>query len=370
MTSPRIVLFGATGFTGRLTVDALLACGAHPVLAGRDPRRLEALVSSLPVELPTEVADVNRPATLRRIIEPGTVLISTVGPFARWGEPAVEAAIEAGGVYLDSTGEPTFIRRIFQRYGPAAAASGATLLTAFGYDYVPGNLAASLALRKAGAEAVRVDVGYFLRGNMARRASAGTRASALGMLLDPMYGFRDGRILREQGRTRVFTVDGRARHALSVGASEHFALPRLHSGLREVNVYLGWLGGLTRAAGVLAKATPFIAAIPGAKRVTEAVADRVIKSGGQGGQGGQAPDGAEITSQIVAEAYDRRGKKIASVELHGGDPYDFTARVLAWAAITAATAGVSACGAVGPVEALGLDALVRGCEQAGLRVAV
>ncbi|MFB9250045.1 saccharopine dehydrogenase family protein [Sphaerisporangium melleum] len=393
MTSPRIVLFGATGFTGRLTVDALLACGARPVLAGRSQQRLSALASSLPVELPTAVADVHRPATLRRIIEPGTVLISTVGPFARWGEPAVEAAIEAGGVYLDSTGEPAFIRRIFQRYGPAAAAAGATLLTAFGYDYVPGNLAASLALRKAGPDAVRVDVGYFLRGNLARRASAGTRASALGMLLAPMYGFRDGRILREHGRTRVFQVDGRARHALSVGASEHFALPRTHTGLREVNVYLGWLGGLTRAAGVLAKATPFVAAIPGAKRLTEAVADRMLRSprpataapepgtattAGDGAPGrgdaasgpaGTAPDGAGLTSQVVAEAYDDRGRKIASVELHGGDPYDFTARVLAWAATTAATGGVHACGAVGPVEAFGLDVLARGCANAGLLAA-
>ncbi|GAA3787258.1 saccharopine dehydrogenase NADP-binding domain-containing protein [Sphaerisporangium flaviroseum] len=365
MTSPRIVLFGATGFTGRLTAEALLAYGAHPVLAGRDPARLEALASSLPVELTVAVADVNRPATLRRLIEPGNVLISTVGPFARWGEPAVEAAIEAGGVYLDSTGEPTFIRRIFQRYGPAAAASGATLLTAFGYDYVPGNLAASLALQKAGPEAVRVDIGYFVAGNVARRASAGTRASALGMVLEPMYGFRHGRILREHGRTRSFFVGGRRRHGLSVGASEHFALPRTHTGLREVNVYLGWLGGLTRAAGVLSRATPFIAAIPGAKRVTEAVADRVIRSAGR--DGSAASSGEGISSQIVAEAFDQGGRRLASVELHGGDPYDFTARVLAWAAITAAADGVAAQGAVGPVEAFGLEGLVRGCAEAGLQ---
>ncbi|WP_214413214.1 saccharopine dehydrogenase family protein [Sphaerisporangium fuscum] len=365
MTSPRIVLFGATGFTGRLTVEALLAYGAHPVLAGRDPARLEALASSLPVELPTAVADVNRPATIRRIIEPGNVLISTVGPFARWGEPAVEAAIEAGGVYLDSTGEPTFIRRIFQRYGPAAAAAGATLLTAFGYDYVPGNLAAAMALRKAGSEAVRVDIGYFIQGNMARRASAGTRASALGMALEPMYGFRDGRILREYGRTRIFSVGGRRRHGLSIGASEHFALPRMHSGLREVNVYLGWLGALTRAAGVLSRATPFIAAIPGAKRVTKAVADRVIRSANRDEPA--APGADAISSQIVAEAYDAGGRKLASVELHGGDPYDFTARALAWGAVTAASDGVHATGAVGPVEAFGLESLERGCAEAGLR---
>ncbi|GII77552.1 saccharopine dehydrogenase [Sphaerisporangium rufum] len=365
MTSARIVLFGATGYTGRLTAEALLARGARPVLAGRDPDRLAALAASLPVELPTAVADVDRPAGVRRLVEPGTVLISTVGPFARWGEPAVTAAIEGGGVYLDSTGEPTFIRRVFQRYGPAAAAAGASLVTAFGHDYVPGNLAAELALREAGPDAVRVDVGYFLTGDMARRASAGTRASALGMILEPMYGFRQGRIRHEYGRTRVFEVDGRRRPGLSVGASEHFALPRTHAGLREVNVYLGWLGNLTRAAAALSRATPFVAAVPGARRLTEAAADRVVRAGRRG----RPPVAAgPIVTQVVAEAYDGAGRRLAGVELHGGDPYEFTAAILAWGAVTAAGPDRPGAGALGPVEAFGVAALERGCAEAGLLV--
>ncbi|MBO3751839.1 NAD(P)H-binding protein [Streptosporangiaceae bacterium NEAU-GS5] len=360
MTSPRIVLFGATGFTGRLTAQALLARGAQPLLVGRDQARLDALVASLPTELPTAVADVARPDSVRRTVDHGDVLISTVGPFARWGEPAVHAATEAGAVYLDSTGEPSFIKRIFQRYGPVAATRGAALITAFGYDYVPGNLAAALALRKAGSEAIRVDIGYFVRGNLARRASAGTRASALGMVLEPMYGFRDGRIVRENGRTRQFTVGGRRRHGMSLGASEHFALPHAYPRLREINVYLGWLGGLTRAAGMLAKATPVLAALPGARRVTEAMADRVIRTGG----GGSVDPG--ISSQIIAEAYDAGGELLSTVRLDGGDPYDFTARVLAWAGTTALTDGVAGAGALGPVDAFGLADLTAGCAAAGL----
>lgn len=363
MTTPRIVLFGATGFTGRLTAEALLMRGARPLLAGRDQAKLDALVSSLPIELPTAVADVSRPRSVSRIVGPGDVLISTVGPFIRWGEAAVAAATEAGAVYLDSTGEPPFIKRIFQRYGPAAAARGASLITAFGYDYVPGNLAAALAIRKAGSKAVRVDIGYFVRGNMARRASAGTRASALGIVLEPMYGFRDGRIVREQGRTRLFSVGGRRRHGISLGASEHFALPRAYPRLRDVNVYLGWLGGLTRAAGVLARATPVLAALPGAKRMTEVMADRAIRSGNRG----QSSDPA-VSSQIVAEAFDAKGELLASVQLDGGDPYDFTARILAWAGTTALINGVGGTGALGPVDAFGLDALVQGCVDAKLNL--
>ncbi|MBX6166749.1 MAG: saccharopine dehydrogenase, partial [Thermobispora bispora] len=242
MSTGRIVLFGATGFTGRLTARALVQRGARPVLAGRDRARLEELAASLSVELPTIVADARRPLSVQGIVRPGDVLITTVGPFTRLGEPAVIAATEAGAVYLDSTGEPRFIKRIFQRHGPMAAARGAALLTAFGYDYVPGNLAAALALRKAGGHAAGVAVGYFLRGNVARRASAGTLRSALGAFFEPMYGFRDGRIVREQGRTRTFTVGGRRLHGLAVGASEHFTLPPAHPGLREVTVCLGWVG--------------------------------------------------------------------------------------------------------------------------------
>ncbi|MQA97860.1 MAG: NAD(P)H-binding protein, partial [Streptosporangiales bacterium] len=148
--SRRIVLFGATGYTGRLTAHALAAQGAQPVLAGRNADRLAELAGRLGLDS-TAVADVDRPETVRDLVEPGDVLISTVGPFLRWGAPALEAAVEAGAVYLDSTGEPPFVREVFETYGPRAERTGATLLTAFGYDYVPGNLAGALALRRAGA---------------------------------------------------------------------------------------------------------------------------------------------------------------------------------------------------------------------------
>ena len=78
------------------------------------------------------------------------MLVTTVGPFARWGAPAAAAATTAGAHYLDSTGEPAFIREVFERYGPAAEQAGIGMLTALGYDWVPGNLAGALALERAG----------------------------------------------------------------------------------------------------------------------------------------------------------------------------------------------------------------------------
>ncbi len=78
----------------------------------------------------------------------------------------MQAAIDAGAHYLDSTGETPFIRAVFERWGPRAEAAGCGLLTAIGYDWVPGNLAGALALRDAAAAdaATRVAIGYFLTG--------------------------------------------------------------------------------------------------------------------------------------------------------------------------------------------------------------
>ena len=257
----RIVLYGATGYTGALTAQAMVASGARPVLAGRDQSRLSALAARISPagdgpELETAVVAAPEPRPLRDLIGAGDVLVSTAGPFMKVGRPVVAAAVDAGAVYLDSSGEPPFIRQVFEEFGPRAERTGAVLLTAFGYDYVPGNLAGALALQAAGPAATRVEVGYFVRGDIRGGTSAGTRASATGVLLEPGYAFRGGRIVAERTAAHVtsFKVDGQNREAFSTGSSEQFALPRLRRAdglpaqapLTDVDVYLGWLGRATR----------------------------------------------------------------------------------------------------------------------------
>src|SRR5712691_1347270 len=186
----------------------MVAGGARPVLAGRDQGRLDALAERLSrnsdgVKLETAVAGSEGPGPLRELIGAGDVLVSTAGPFLKVGRSAVEAAVDAGAVYLDSAGEPPFIRQVFEEFGPRAERTGAVLLTAFGYDYVPGNLAGALALEAAGPAVARVQVGYFVRGNIGKAGSAGTRASVAGVLLEPGYAFRGGRIVTERTAAHV-----------------------------------------------------------------------------------------------------------------------------------------------------------------------
>jgi hypothetical protein len=221
--------------------------------------------------------------------------------------------------------------------------------------------------------AARVQVGYFVRGDIRKGTSAGTRASVAGVLLEPGYAFRGGQIVTERTAAHVasFEVDDTTRPGFSIGSSEHFALPRLRppaagkdgipapAPLTDVGVYLGWLGGATKLAHYGSAVAAPLARLPGARRALGQVARRIQRS--RAGPG----EGESIRSDVVAVAADARGRRLAAVHLTGGDPYSFTAPMLAWAAGKAATDGVRPAGALGPVEAFGADSLESGCAAAG-----
>jgi len=364
----RIVLFGATGYTGDLTARALVARGARPVLAARSEAKVRSLAEELG-GLEWAVADVERPDSVRALVERGDVLVSTVGPFARWGEPAVQAAIGAGAHYLDSTGEGAFIREVFERHGAGAQAAGCGLVTAFGYDWVPGNLAGALALRDAGEAATRVEIGYFNPGSGSDAMSGGARASSASVMLSPGFGWRGGRLVDERPaqRTRSFELEpGREAPAVSLPTSEHFALPRIHPMLRDVEVFLGWFGPLSEPMRFISAGLAPILSLPGARDGLQDLFGHLVK-GSSGGP--DAASRAKSSSVVLAEAFDAAGGRLAQVRLEGANAYDFTGAILAWGAQTAAAGGLQGTGALGPVDGFGLEALERGCAEAGIALA-
>jgi short subunit dehydrogenase-like uncharacterized protein len=359
----RIVVFGATGYTGEGVARALVARGVKPILAARSAQRLERLADELE-GLETRVADVERPETVRALVQGRDVLVSTVGPFARWGAPAIEAAIDAGAVYIDSSGEPAFIRRVFEDYGRRAERAGASLLTAFGYDWVPGNLAGALALREAGDPATRVQIGYFGQGDAG--SSGGTQASLMGSVLEPSFVFRDGRLRTERigARVRKFDLgDSGTRLAISVGGSEHLTLPVLYP-LQEVDVLLGRPGAYTRYMPFISAVFAGAAALPPGRAALRALFQRQAK-GSTGGPDELAR--SRTSSTVLATAYAADGRELNTVRLEGVNTYTFGFDMLAWAAGAAATRGVGASGALGPVAAFGLDELEAGVRAAGIK---
>ncbi len=148
-----------------------------------------------------------------------------------------------------------------------------------------------------------------------------------------------------------------------MGSSEHFTLPRLAPGLREVNAYLGWFGPASRAMQAVSGGMSLAMKVPGASELWNSLGEKLV----QGSTGG--PDEntrAKSGSHIVAIAYDRAANPLSEVHLAGVDGYTFTGRILAWGAEQVAAGAVKGSGALGPVDGFGLEELTAGVEEAGI----
>lgn len=146
-----IVLFGATGFAGGLTADYLaahapdhlrwaLAGRNHDKLAGVRERLAEQHPGCAGLELLT--ADATDPASLAQVARRSRVVATTVGPYLEYGEPLVAACAEAGTDYVDLTGEPEFVDRMWLAHHATAVRTGARIVHACGFDSVPHDLGA------------------------------------------------------------------------------------------------------------------------------------------------------------------------------------------------------------------------------------
>jgi short subunit dehydrogenase-like uncharacterized protein len=180
-----IVLFGATGFTGRLTAEYLAEHappGLRWALAGRNPDKLSGVREQLAGidaslgELPLLPADVTDPASLADVAARARVLITTVGPYLTYGEPLVAACAEAGTDYVDLTGEPEFVDRMYVAYHETAVRTGARIVHCCGFDSIPHDLGALFTV-----EQLPTGVPITVRGvvRASAMASGGTFHSAL-----------------------------------------------------------------------------------------------------------------------------------------------------------------------------------------------
>ncbi|ADB32476.1 Saccharopine dehydrogenase (NAD(+), L-glutamate-forming) [Kribbella flavida DSM 17836] len=146
MTSDRrydVVLLGATGFTGALTAQYLAKHAPTDLkwaLAGRNQAKLESVRSDLGVDVDLLSADVEEPESLRAVAESARIVVTTVGPYLRYGEPLVAACAEAGTDYLDLTGESEFVDRMYVKYHARAVQTGARLIHCCGFDSIPYDL--------------------------------------------------------------------------------------------------------------------------------------------------------------------------------------------------------------------------------------
>lgn len=192
-----IVVYGATGFTGRLVAEHLLARygTAGPVrwaMAGRSAAKLEQVRADIgaPESLPLIVADADDPASLTAMAARTRAVITTVGPYQLYGEPLVAACVAEGADYLDLAGEPLWMAAMIAKYDEAARASGARILFSCGFDSIPFELGVfyvqSLARQQLGQPAPRV-LGRVrdMRGTLSGGTAASGRATMAAVQADP-----------------------------------------------------------------------------------------------------------------------------------------------------------------------------------------
>lgn len=281
-----LVLVGATGFVGRLTAQHLQAAapkGVRIALAGRSREKLDALAAEIggrATDWERIVIDVSDPAACADLAARTTVVVTTVGPYVRYGHELVKACAVAGTHYADLTGETLFVRETAEGLHEVARASGARIVNSCGFDSVPSDLGVWLTAEQArsdGAGELTETTLYVrsLRGGLsggtidsmreqvkATRASAGARK----VVADP-YGLSPDRANEPTSQERqsqpepstdegssllgtVRSVAGKVASALPVGRDETgrwtgpFVMASYNTRVvRRSNALLGWAYG-------------------------------------------------------------------------------------------------------------------------------
>jgi short subunit dehydrogenase-like uncharacterized protein len=355
-----IAVYGATGYTGRLVTAELAAAGVDLVISGRNRRKLDVLASDTDGEVAVREATLDDPASLRTLLADCAVVVDCAGPFIHYGEPVLAAAVQTRTHYLDTTGEQAYMKLAFDRYGPGASDAGIAVIPAMGFDYVPGDMIASLTA-KGMEEVDEVSVHYCWQGFIPSR---GTARTTLEILSDPGIEWRNGNWQRAEAAVNrgayEFPAPVGRRGMIRYPAGEQITVPR-HIPTRNVRTSINasafaseriapLFALLARPAG-LAMKTPL-------KRVAQAAVSRL-------------PEGPTIAqrdgmrSMIVCEA--KRGEIERRGVITCRDVYGLTAAAISQGATIAAGRGFDARGALAPSQAFDPKDFLEGLHRFDVR---
>lgn len=353
-----IVVYGATGFTGALIARELRRRGLETVLAGRSADKLAQLADELGGGVATRPVALEDDAGLRDLLSDAAVVIACAGPFVRHGEPVVRAAAATGTHYVDTTGEQPFMQLVRDRYDAPARRSGAALVPAMGFDYLPGDLLAHLTAQ--GVEPLReLVLAYAPKGV---RPTRGTLRSALGMVAAPSVVYEDGdwraASLRAARATFPFPDPVGEQPVVPYPSGELLTVPR-HVRTRKVAslITVETFAGTPKAAPLAPLLMPGVALALRSplKRALEPLLARFP-------EGPSPVSRARVRFTIVVEAHGEDGRTRRGVAT-GGDVYALTAVTAVHGAALMAAPGYDRAGFLAPAEAYDaasfLDALAE-----------
>jgi short subunit dehydrogenase-like uncharacterized protein len=378
-----IVVFGATGFTGALTAE-YLAAHAPPetrwALAGRNMRKLEqvrARLGSGSADLPLLRADATDEESLRAVAEAAKVVITTVGPYIRYGEPLVAACAGAGTDYVDLTGEPEFVDRMWLGYHEQASSSGARIVHSCGFDSIPYDLGALYTVEQL-PEGVPVTLEGFVR--VGGTISGGTYQSTIEILARLRQSMSVARERRErEGGTdgrRVRGVPGRPSHS-EFGGGWAVPLPTIDpmTVLRSARALERYGPDFSYSHYLVVKRLPVLVGLAGGAAGVIALAqlpptrNALLKLKGSG-EGPTPEQRAKSRFRVRFSARAGDGTQVRT-QVSGGDPgYGETSKMLAESALCLAFDALpERSGQLTPAAAMG-DALLGRLQRAGIKFEV
>lgn len=151
-----IIVYGASGFTGRLVAEYMAqqypdGSGVRWAMAGRNAEKLAQVRDKIgaPADTPLVTADADDPASIDAMVGSAKVIATTVGPYQLYGEPLVASCAKLGTDYVDLCGEPAWMRKMIDAYGDAAKKSDARIVFSCGFDSIPFDLGVYLLQEEA-----------------------------------------------------------------------------------------------------------------------------------------------------------------------------------------------------------------------------
>ena len=197
-----LVLWGSSGFTGKLVAEHLMQSYANQgirwAMAGRNKEKLERVRNSLAKKygidedsIPILVGDINNPLSLDSIASNTDVIVSTAGPFAKYGTPLLESVVKNKCDYVDITGETPWICDMAQKYHQQAAADGIRIIHCCGYDSIPSDMGAWTVVQKAKELGKTLKSVTSVNVKSKGGVSGGTIASGMNIAADPSNKGKD-----------------------------------------------------------------------------------------------------------------------------------------------------------------------------------
>ena len=285
------------------------------------------------------VADAKDDRALRDAFDGAFAVASLAGPFLETGDLPIAAAIDRRAHYLDTSGEQAFARLVYERYAGRAEANEVVVLTSFGFDYVPGDLAARLAAD--GLEQLDEVIAAYSVSSMA--ASAGTRRTVGHVMGQPLVAWEGGRLIESRfgASTRTVRFPFGERTVVEWSGTEPLTVPR-HTQAQRVRSYVRAPRAAARTARIARLAAP------------------LVRLSGRVGRGPSEVRREQTRFAVVGQARGPRGGR--RVTLTGRDPYGLTALLIAQAAVALRDGEARGVGTLAPAEAFDARAFLGRLE--------